>query len=141
MKSKFALFNKKRHVVNIEVDGEPIAVYLRPVTPELLTRYTSQAPEIFSKLSGMDEDTIRNADPETQAAALEFSRILMVCGVAYIEDQHGETATLHLDAKDGMTPEDLEENVSLEGGTLEAYRNGRVILEKIKEISNLFRTQ
>ena len=117
--------------LQITVAGEPVTVYIQPLTPGRLARLgLTETPSLFA-----NEDSERG----DAARALQFLFSVILAGVVAVQDAAGLRYRLRSEPDpvdpSVITPDDLEEP-GLKAGA-EAYANLQIIFRRIMEISGM----
>lgn len=142
---KQRLLAKRRHPVDLTIDGDVYTVWVRPVVFEDLLPFTSSLPTVFTAIAGLGVSSrgAEEASLEDQLGALEFMRLLVCAGVVSWQlGVNGTPEDLALSmkpGKDSMTMEDLEDGQT-PGDSPDAYPNAKKVFDKIVEVSDLVRT-
>lgn len=121
---------KRIETVEIQVAGEPVRVYIQPLTPGRLARLgIAEMPSLFASGEG-DGDAAR---------ALQFLFAVILAGVVAVEGSEGRRYRLKAEADptdpSTITPDDLEEPGLRPG--VEAYANLQTIFRRIMELSGM----
>jgi len=140
MSFKDRILTKRRHPVEITLDGVSVTIFVRPVTLEDLLPYTDRLPSAFVSIAGIEQarNEKRDLTNSEQMSTIELMRIFISCGVVGVKEGDAEPETLRIAFEAGpadFAMEDLEETGG--GEDPEAYPNSQRVFREIIEISDL----